>query len=218
MRTRKSIISAFAAFVMFLSVLPTGLFGGTSGRVLADGDELPEIPNVAVSAEGVLTWDALEGAKGYSVTVRTEEGGRQGTVGASGPLEKDFGETLRSQGFASAEATVLIYAYDSSSNKISKETTRTFNYVARGEKLSEPTNLHWVGTKLVWDRDPVDQVQYKVQYTFSDDGGQTWKPQNFCNASNDNYFDLDGHLVPGTNLYKVNIDMDIRTVIEWLQS
>ncbi|MBR3056412.1 MAG: fibronectin type III domain-containing protein [Clostridiales bacterium] len=204
MRTRKSIISAFAAFVMFLSVLPTGLFGGTSGRVLADGDELPEIPNVAVSAEGVLTWDALEGAKGYSVTVRTEEGARQGTVGASGPLEKDFGEILRKEGFGSGEATVSVYAYDSS-GQISKETKRTFEYVALGEKLSEPTNLHWSGTRLVWDRDADNQVQYKVRFSFSDDGGQTWKPESIRNPSNENYFDLEDYLIPGTNLYKASV-------------
>ena len=123
------------ALVMVLSLVPA-----------INAAVLPTIPNIAIDANNVVTWDAVDGAAEYYWSAGI--GG--GTVKADKPLTIALNDKLASFCLDSGEYTFSIYARDEARNRVSETWTVTFTYTSKG-KLATPTNLVWDGTVAKWD-------------------------------------------------------------------
>ena len=205
MRTKKRWASALVVLAMVLTMFPVLVLGGSRGRVRADGEELPELQNLVISEAGVITWDPVEGVKLFTLWIYIN--GRNRIQTFVRELENpsyDLYATLASSGYDSCEVEVKIDSSDGAGTQLCRQASVKYDYVAKGPKLEAPKNARWDGNVFRWDYDD-DQAQFKVEFTFSEDGGQTWKPANYCRASSNKFYDMGRELVYGTNLYRIRV-------------
>ena len=108
--------------------------------------ELPEITGLSISSEGVMTWDAIDGASKYYITMST-----WGVTHDDGSTTFNLKEEADYFKNESGTYTVSIVAEDSGNSAISKETQIEYNYESPYPKLEKPTNLVWDGLIAKWD-------------------------------------------------------------------
>ncbi len=103
----------------------------------------PAIPNVQITADGIVTWDEVEGADEYYFSV-SNLGGRYESC------ELNIKETLESVGKPTGTYTLKISARDSDRNTIAYKEV-TYDYTAPKPRLPKATNLRWDGKAAKWD-------------------------------------------------------------------
>ena len=187
--TKKTIISLVIVLMMVLNLVP---FGAIS-KVYA----LSDLQNVTISQEGVMSWDAFEGAGTYNYSIYTG-GGYEDTTSL------DLKAFCDSVGFESGTYTVKLYAMDdysySGGQQISNVWEGTYTYVSTTTKIATPTNVQLAGTILSWD-----SVQNAEGYGISIDGGEHTS-KKFTTTSNT--VDLLKYLEDGTHSYTIGIVAD----------
>ena len=110
--------------------------------------DLPDIQNVSVSAESILSWDAFPGAAEYFVGV-------DGAGGAyTSETSYDLNQLPLRNKQPSGEYRVELMAVDSTVTIISSEWSGTFTYTSPYPQLAAPTNLGWDGNTATWDPVP----------------------------------------------------------------
>ena len=133
------------AWAMALAML-LGLLPAVSLPASAAGD-LPDLVNVKVSAEGVITWDAYPGATGYNYVVDGPEVMTGWTI--DDLPELDLGKSLKDSYAPSGSYQVHIEADDGSYNDIASIDI-TYEHVGL-DPLPAPANLRWDGYTARWD-------------------------------------------------------------------
>ena len=92
---KKRILSLWLVFVLCLSLMPMSAFAAT-----------PSMQNVSISADGILSWDAVPGAAKYRVSVGSGGGSVTGT-------SDDLNNLCAGIGYDTGDYTVRLYAIDS---------------------------------------------------------------------------------------------------------
>ena len=133
------------AWAMALAML-LGLLPAVSLPASAAGD-LPDLVNVKVSAEGVITWDAYPGATGYYYVVDGPEVVTGWTI--DDLPELDLGKSLKDSYAPSGSYQVHIDAEDDSYSDIASIDI-TYEFVGL-DPLPAPANLRWDGYTARWD-------------------------------------------------------------------
>ena len=172
MKTRRRFFAFVMALVMALSLLPA-----TVGA-----EELPVIPNIAIN-DGVVTWDAVDGAAEYSWSV----GGGGGKVSSTEPLSVDLKDKLASFGYESDTYTFTIYARDAERTRLSQDWSCEYAYTSKG-KLPAPTNLRWEDGLAKWDAVEHAQIYFVELFEEGDDSRLSYQytTTNECSFSVEN--------------------------------
>ena len=133
----KKLAAMMLSLVMCLSLMQVTAFA------------LPEIPNVEISSEGILTWDNVPGAELYITNALSDDG--YSNVGFSGFNSGfDIQEKMTDSGLPSGNYDITVIAYDGANDDIA-EGHVNYSYTSPLERLSEPQNPRWDGKKAVWD-------------------------------------------------------------------
>ena len=172
MKTSRRFFAFVMALVMALSLLPA-----TVGA-----EELPVIPNIAIN-DGVVTWDAVDGAAEYSWSV----GGGGGKVSSTEPLSVDLKDKLASFGYESDTYTFTIYARDAERTRLSQDWSCEYAYTSKG-KLPAPTNLRWEDGLAKWDAVEHAQIYFVELFEEGDDSRLSYQytTTNECSFSVEN--------------------------------
>lgn len=140
------LLSLFLALVMVVGMLPA-----MSLTAHAEGT-LPTISNVKISDDGILTWDAVEGAKEYLVAVSTFGGNVSET-------SYNIKEKCYFYNTNSGTKEIHLAAKDAEKNYIA-EWYGTYEYVDDRPELAAPQNVRLNGRTISWD--PVPNATYYV--------------------------------------------------------
>jgi S-layer homology domain. len=142
---KRRILAFLAALCLVLGLLPAGALTALA----ADG--LPDLTNLRISAEGVITWDSYPGAARYYLS-----GGEYWSGGWASDTECrfDFAQRLRDGYAPSGTFTARIYAENDDYEEVAcSEITYTHTGL---ERHPAPANLHWDGYTCRWD--PVEEA------------------------------------------------------------
>lgn len=138
-------------------ILLTGVlafsFGATAVLTLASTNkpiqavyaELPSLQNVSVDSDGVLSWDAFEGASDYYFLFGTGGGYTDGATSI------DLETTAKSYHLESGDIYWSVCAVDDEGNQISATSEGTYAFTNTQTPLDTPTNLTWNHTVASWD-------------------------------------------------------------------
>lgn len=108
----------------------------------------PTMSNVQVSAQGVLSWDAIAGASSYYVLLITEHS--NGSV-TSNTNSCNIKERLREMQVQSQNIRYNLYARDGDEEQISQTYEGNWDYTTDQTKVATPTGLTWDGATAKWD-------------------------------------------------------------------
>ncbi|MCR4688097.1 MAG: hypothetical protein K5745_00950 [Saccharofermentans sp.] len=118
--------------------------------VLAHTDiTYPDIQNVQISADGVVTWDAVESASEYRIIIK----GSYVNYCSGSNRSFDLKSYCDGRNWDSQEVTFTLDALLSNSNgtdRVAQTYSGTYSYTAI-PKLDTPTNLGWSGKVATWD-------------------------------------------------------------------
>lgn len=134
----RRLIASLLSFILCLSLFTMTAFA-----------DLPEIQNVNISEDGILSWSPVEGADDYFFYL--ESGG--GYVGNKESYNlKEFAERM---GYGTGKYNVGLNARKDG-REISQTWKGIYNYVSTQPKLKDPYNIQFdMGTStLTWDGDP----------------------------------------------------------------
>ena len=148
------LLSLLLALVMVVGMLPA------MGQVAYAESTLPTISNVVISSDGVLTWDAVEGAKRYSVSV-ANFGGYVDETSYDLKYNCNFFNT------GSGTKNIHLVAEDADKNDIA-EWYGSYDYVDDRPQLDAPQNIQLNGPIISWD--PVPNATYYVVNIIGDSG------------------------------------------------
>lgn len=132
----KRIISLFLTLVLTLALIP-----GFALRTVRAADDLPDLGNMQVSADGVVTWDPCEGAVSYWVYDYYE---RIYTTSF------DLKAKLLSEEAESGDYTLKVSAENDSHDDIALSYSPVYHYEVPPQGPA-PENLHWDGYTACWD-------------------------------------------------------------------
>ena len=149
-RNKTKIISLLLALVMAF-----GCLSGFKEKVKAS---LPELQNVQISDEGIMTWDAFDGAADYDWSIKT--GG-----GTCKETSVDLKEFCSLCCWKSGSYQVTIFARNASGEAISETWSGTYNYVSEHAQLATPSNIQWTGNVMTWDPVPY-ATRYRVGFKY----------------------------------------------------
>jgi len=197
-----------------------------SGRVLADGDELPDIPNFKVSAEGIVTWDAVPGVNIHHYSVGLFIAGSSDRFWVEADTRMlDVKEKAAHYGYESTTIKIMVYGYASASESSSKAAESkqylTYDYVALGPQLDPPTNFKWDGAVLSWEM-PDPQAECDLAIAVRPEGDSFFHNIYVKQKYTETSLDLTNDLLYGTHSYYVRITArrygfpDSETVWEYL--
>lgn len=149
----------------------------------------PALSNVVMSEDGVLTWDAFDGASKYEYSL--------GSIGGFlNEPRMDLKYRLKTGQKASGTYDFYVYAIDEGRNQLSSKYTGTYTYVAEKEKLATPTNISIADKILTWDA--VENAQEYSVYVCMDSFSGTPIESIYIN---ENQCDVTKYLREGTNKY-----------------
>ena len=164
-KCRTKIISTILALVMAF-----GCLSGFKEKVKAS---LPELQNVQISENGIVTWDAFDGAVDYDWSIYS--GG--GICKETSVDLKDFCSMCC---WKNGTYTVSIYARDAEKNAISETWTGTYTYVSDHAQLATPSNIQWTGNVMTWDPVPY-ATRYRVGFKYGSWEYATTNSYDFSN-------------------------------------
>ena len=131
--------------------------------VYAEGGH-PDITNLTIDENGIMTWDTVEGAHHYDIYY----GDDIHNVGAySEETRYDLYEAFRSSGIKSGDHVVRVVA----SPGDLAESSVTYHYVVDNQ-CPDPTGLYWDGYTLHWD-DLGSEFSYTVWFYETYENGTT---------------------------------------------
>ena len=105
---------------------------------------LPDLKNVKISSEGILSWDAFNGSYQYQVSVANF-----GDFCTSTTF--DLKQICRNNKFSTGEYVVKVSALDSEGAQITNSWTGSYSYTSSLPQLQTPTNLSFNGKVATWD-------------------------------------------------------------------
>ena len=144
MKIGKRVLSLLLCFVMLVGLMPTTAFAWTAPTLSGDGGGTW---NIQLSAEGVLSWNAMNSTT-YDIHVdRTEMGGTVTKIQGISGTSYNFIDYLKNKKIENGTYYFYIKANDTD---ITSGDIR-FTYVSPEPKLSAPQNLQWDGKVAKWD-------------------------------------------------------------------
>ena len=147
-----------------------------------------DIPNVQISSENILTWDAFDGATRYWISgaFTFEPDPNTRTV--------DLNQKAQENGLQSGTYSFTLVACDSSWNNLSNTYNGSFTYTATNV-LEAPTNPRWDGLVAKWNA--VENADYYSIRIYSYDGN-SYAYLGYSYTSDETYYDFSSNV----NLYK----------------
>ena len=145
MKRRRKLLSILLSLALVVSMIPAFTVPATA---------LEDMQNVHLSADGILTWDAVPGAKVYDLSIGgyTEE------------LSADLNQVCRDGFMKRGDYSFTLEALSdykwNSGRKVANSWEGVFHY-APPYSLSNPANLRWEGMVARWDPVP-NAEQYRV--------------------------------------------------------
>lgn len=134
------LLSLLLALVMVVGMLPA------MGQVAYAESTLPTISNVVISSDGVLTWDAVEGAERYSISV-ANFGGYVDETSYNLKYQCNYFNT------GSGTKKIHLVAEDADTKDIA-EWYGSYDYVDDRPQLDAPQNIQLNGPIISWDPVP----------------------------------------------------------------
>lgn len=149
---------------------------------------MPEIKNVRISSEGILSWDAFSGATNYNWSVGSGGGNTKDT-------QADLKQACLDYGFASGTYDVKLFA-EKNGEQISMVWEGSYSYTSANPQLATPVNLSWNGNIATWDAVPNAEC-----YAVNLDGDS----RKFFYGVQTNSCDMTKWLKDGTGEYSFNV-------------
>lgn len=128
---------------------------------------LPTLEASFDQSTGVLSWTPPAGVSYYKFHINTGGGNHYPSEGNS----RNFKEWAWRDGWKTGDYDFWIQAFDSSNSAITEKYTGIYHYVSEGQ-LSDPQNLHWEGSKAVWN--PVENAEYYWFYLYKIDDSEVY--------------------------------------------
>ncbi len=132
-----------AAITVLLSMAVFGILPLAGTTVNA---AMPEMKNVKISSDGILSWDAVAGATNYEWFIGSGGGNAEDT-------QVDLKQACLDFGFTNGTYDVKLYA-EKNGEQISMAWEGTYSYTSAKPQLATPSNLAWNGNIATWDAVP----------------------------------------------------------------
>ena len=173
--------------LMLVGLLPLGQVAYAAGE--------PSLQNVTLSADGILSWDAFDGAGAYYCYVGEGLPGSGWKDGTSVNIR----EMCIAGGKTSGTYSIELYAAATKGGEpISATWTGSYNYVAEKPQLEKPWPVNWTGNIASWGAVP--NAEEYVVWLWDENDSQ----KNIGTVATTSV-DLTEYLAPGTHKYRFSV-------------